>query len=106
VTAGRGWPTMPDDTTPRMNDPATDAHIPLPGIQTAHDMEEAEEHLLSPDVDLENNELHASGRICARWRDRESARKMMCAAPYAAGTSMRSAVCPEPGSAETAVGRS
>ena len=30
---------MPDDTTPRMNDPAADAHIPLPGIKTAHDME-------------------------------------------------------------------
>ena len=56
---------MPDDTTPRMNDPATDANIPLPGIKTAHDMEEAEEHFLSPDVDLESNELHASGRLCA-----------------------------------------
>ena len=51
---------MPDDTTPRMNDPATDAHIPLPGIKTAHDMGEAEEHFLSPEVDLESNELHAS----------------------------------------------
>ena len=39
---------MPDDTTPRMDDPARDAHIPLPGIKTAHDMEEAEEHFLSP----------------------------------------------------------
>ena len=57
---------MPDDTTPRMDDPARDAHIPLPGIKTAHDTEEAEEHLLIPDVDLESNELHTSGRVCAR----------------------------------------
>ena len=61
---------MPDDTTPRMNDPATDAHIPLPGIKTAHDAEEAEEHFLSPDVDLESNELHASGRVCVRCGQR------------------------------------
>lgn len=57
---------MPDDTTPRMDDPARDAHIPLPGIKTAHDMEEAEEHFLDPDADLESNELHAGGRVCAR----------------------------------------
>lgn len=57
---------MRDDDTPRMDDPARDAHIPLPGIQTAHDMEEAEEHFLSPDVDLESNELHVRGQICAR----------------------------------------
>jgi hypothetical protein len=57
---------MPDDQTPRMDDPARDAHIPLPGIQTAHDTEAAEEHLLIPEVDLESNELHASGRVCAR----------------------------------------
>jgi hypothetical protein len=63
---------MPDDTTPRMNDPATDAHIPLPGIKTAHDMEEAEENFLSPDIDLETNELHAGGRICARCGQRIS----------------------------------
>ena len=57
---------MQDDRTPRMDDPARDAHIQLPGIQTAHDTEEAEEHLLMPEVDLESNELHASGRVCAR----------------------------------------
>ncbi len=61
---------MPDDTTPRMNDPATDAHIPLPGIKTAHDMGEAEEYFLSPDVDLESNELHADGRVCERCGQR------------------------------------
>jgi hypothetical protein len=56
---------MPDDA-PRMNDPATDAHIPLPGIKSAHDMGEDEAHFLSQDVELESNELHASGRVCAR----------------------------------------
>jgi hypothetical protein len=40
--------------------------IPLPGIQTAHDMEEGDEHFLSQEADLESNELHASGRVCAR----------------------------------------
>ena len=57
---------MPDDKTPRLDDPARDAHIPLPGIQTAQDMEAAEEHFLSSDADIEGNELHASGRVCAR----------------------------------------
>jgi hypothetical protein len=56
---------MPDNT-PRVDDPARDAHIPLPGIQTAHDMGEAEEHFLNPDVELVSNELHASGQVCAR----------------------------------------
>ena len=57
---------MPDDKTPRMDDPARDAHIPLPGIQTAHDVEEAQEHFLDAGADLESNELHASGQVCAR----------------------------------------
>jgi hypothetical protein len=57
---------MPDDKTPRMDDPARDAHVPLPGIQTAQDMEAAEEHFLSSGADIESNELHASGRVCAR----------------------------------------
>jgi hypothetical protein len=57
---------MSDNTTPGVNDPARDAHIPLPGIKTAHDIEEAEEHFLTPDADLEDNELHSSGRVCAR----------------------------------------
>ncbi len=55
---------MPDNR--RMDDPARDAHIPLPAEQAAHHTEEAEEHLLVPEVDLESNELHASGRVCAR----------------------------------------
>jgi hypothetical protein len=29
-------------------------------------MEDAEEHLVSPDAILESNELHASGQTCAR----------------------------------------
>jgi hypothetical protein len=66
VTEGRSWPAMPDDKTPRMDDPARDAHVPLPGIQTAQDMEAAGEHFLSPDADIESNELHATGRVCAR----------------------------------------
>jgi len=57
---------MADDKTPRMDDPARDAHVPVPGIQTAHDMEAAEEHFLSSDADIGSNELHASGRVCAR----------------------------------------
>jgi len=57
---------MPEDKTPRMDDPARDAHVPIPGIQTAHDMEAAEEHFLSSDADLESNELHATGRVCER----------------------------------------
>ena len=58
---------MPDDTTPpRIDDPARDAHIPLPGEKTAHDMEAAGEHFLNPDIDLKSNELHAGGRVCAR----------------------------------------
>ena len=57
---------MPDDKTPRMDDPARDAHVPLPGIQTAQDMQAADEHFLSSDADIESNELHASGRVCAR----------------------------------------
>jgi hypothetical protein len=57
---------MPDNKTPRMDDPARDAHIPLPGDQQAVRVGEAEEHFVNPDSDLESNELHASGRVCAR----------------------------------------
>ena len=58
---------MPDDTRPpRIDDPARDAHITLPGEQQAHNAGEAEEHFLNPDVDLKSNELHAGGRVCAR----------------------------------------
>jgi len=56
---------MPDDKTPRLDDPAREP-IPMPGIQTAQDMEAAGEHFLSSDADIEGNELHASGRVCAR----------------------------------------
>ena len=57
---------MPDDKTPRMDDPARDAHVPIPGIQTAHDVEAAEEHFQSSDADISSNELQATGRVCAR----------------------------------------
>lgn len=57
---------MEDDKTPRTDRPAGGVDLPLPGIQTAHDMEEAEEHFLSADADLDSNELHASGQVCAR----------------------------------------
>jgi hypothetical protein len=57
---------MQDDPTPRTDHPAEGVNLPLPGIQTAQDMSEAEAHLLGSDVQLESNELHASGGTCAR----------------------------------------
>jgi hypothetical protein len=57
---------MQDDQTPYIEGPNENINLPLPGVQTAHDMEEAEEHLLDSGIDLESNELHAGGRTCAR----------------------------------------
>jgi len=57
---------MQDEQEPRTDHPAEGVNVPYPGIQTAHDMEEAEEHLLDAGIDLEGNELHASGQTCAR----------------------------------------
>ena len=57
---------MQDDPTPRTDHPAEGVNLPLPGIKTAHDMEEAEEHWLGTDAQVESNELHAGGRTCAR----------------------------------------
>ena len=57
---------MRDDQTPRTDHPAEGVNLPLPGIKTAHDIEDAQEHLLSPDAELDSNELHASGQTCAR----------------------------------------
>jgi hypothetical protein len=54
------------DETPRTDHPAEGVNLPLPGIQTAHDMEAAEEQLTDIGIDLESNELHAGGRTCAR----------------------------------------
>jgi hypothetical protein len=54
------------DETPRTDHPAEGVDLPLPGIQTAHDMQAAEEHYLSAGAALEDNELHAGGRACAR----------------------------------------
>ena len=58
---------MRDEQEPRTDRPAEGVNLPLPGIQTAHDIQEAEEQLVSTDFDLESNELHASGQTCARW---------------------------------------
>ena len=57
---------MRDEQEPRSDHPAEGVNVPYPGIQTAHDMEEAEEHLQDTGIDLESNELHASGQTCAR----------------------------------------
>ena len=57
---------MQDEQEPRTDHPAEGVNLPLPGIQTAHDIQEAEEQLVSTDFDLESNELHASGQTCAR----------------------------------------
>lgn len=57
---------MPNEQVPRTDHPAEGVNLPLPGIQTAHDMEEAEEHMLSSSTDLEGNELHASEQTCPR----------------------------------------
>jgi hypothetical protein len=57
---------MREEQTPRTDHPAEGVDLPLPGIQTAHDIQDAQEHLLSSDADLESNELHATGQTCAR----------------------------------------
>ena len=64
LTKGNG--TMRDEQTPRTDHPAEGVDLPLPGIQTAHDMQDAQEHLLGSGAALESNELHASGQTCAR----------------------------------------
>jgi hypothetical protein len=57
---------MRDEQEPRTDRPAEGVDLPLPGVKTAHDMEDAGEHMLSPDAVLETNELHAGGQTCAR----------------------------------------
>ena len=57
---------MSDYQTPRTDHPAEAVDLPLPGIKTTRDIQDAQEHLLSPDAELESNELHASGQTCAR----------------------------------------
>jgi len=54
------------EETPRSDHPAEGHNLPLPGIQTAHDMQDAEQNLTDAGFDLESNELHATGRTCAR----------------------------------------
>jgi hypothetical protein len=57
---------MQDERTPRTDHPAEGVDLPLPGIKTAHDIQEAQERLVDSGADLESNELHVSGRTCAR----------------------------------------
>jgi hypothetical protein len=59
------WTAMQDET-PRTDHPAEGVDLPLPGIQTASDMQDAEQNLMDTSIDLESNELHAAGRMCAR----------------------------------------
>jgi hypothetical protein len=66
VAATRSWPTMRDDQEPHSDHPAEGVNVPYPGIQTAHDIETAEEHAQDAGIDLESNELHATGQTCAR----------------------------------------
>jgi hypothetical protein len=55
-----------NDQTPRTDRPPGGVDLPLPGIKTARDVQDAREHLVDPDVDFESHELHAEGRRCAR----------------------------------------
>lgn len=57
---------MQNEQTPRTDHPAEGVDLPLPGIQTAHDIQDAQEHFLSTSADAEGNELHASGHTCRR----------------------------------------
>ena len=57
---------MRDDQEPRSDRQAEGVDLPLPGVKTAYEMENAEERLVNPDVVLESNELHAGGQTCAR----------------------------------------
>jgi hypothetical protein len=57
---------MNDEETPRTDHPAGGVNLPLPGIQTANDIQAAQEHLIDPETDPETNELHAAGWTCAR----------------------------------------
>jgi hypothetical protein len=54
------------ESTPRTDRPAGGVDLPLPGIKSARDLEDAEEHLVDADADLDSNELHAGGQACAR----------------------------------------
>ena len=57
---------MRNEQTPRTDRPAEGVDLPLPGIKTAHDIQDARERLVDADADLETNELHAGGQACAR----------------------------------------
>jgi hypothetical protein len=57
---------MTHDETPRTDHPAEGVDLPLPGIGTAREIEEAQEAFVDATADLESNELHATGQTCAR----------------------------------------
>ena len=57
---------MRDEQEPRSDRPAEGVNLPLPGIKTAQEIQEAEEQMVAADFDLEGNELHAGGQTCAR----------------------------------------
>jgi hypothetical protein len=57
---------MQDEQEPRSDRPAEGVNLPLPGLKTAHEIQEAEEQMVAADFDLEGNELHAGGQTCAR----------------------------------------
>jgi hypothetical protein len=69
---------MPDSSAPRMDDPARDAHITLPGEQQAHNAGEAEEHFLTRKLTWKATSCTPAGGY-VRAADTHSARKMTCA---------------------------
>src|SRR5690349_4863946 len=75
LPAIRSWPTMQDDQEPRSDHPAEGVNVPYPGIQTAHDMEEAEEHLPGTGRGLERQGLDAHREAWGRCGGEVPARK-------------------------------
>lgn len=65
VARGSG-PTMDEQRTPHSDRPPGGVDLPLPGIKTARDIQDAREQLEDADADMEAHELHAAGRTCAR----------------------------------------
>ena len=57
---------MAHDETPRTDHPAEGVDLPLPGIQTARDIQSAQERFVDAGADIESNELRAGGQVCAR----------------------------------------
>jgi hypothetical protein len=57
---------MREDQTPRADHPPGSFELPLPGVQEGRSWEDAVEHERYADIDAEENELHVTGRVCAR----------------------------------------